>query len=166
MNIEAPQTPESSPDEVEVHNPTTGWETVRDKILLLEQDCFGEAGFSEEELRASFESAQNVVVLLRQGGRIIGFSIAVPDAKVAGALYVNTTDILREERGKRHVVSLMHGLEEEARARGYKFLTRNAVVGNGYADKIMRSYEGRILETYENESEWGPQRYFKISLDT
>lgn len=166
MSMEGPRSKESRPaPEAEIFDPSEeSWDSVREEILRLDRLCFGDKSFSEEELRASFENPEHIVVLLRQLERIIGFSSAAPDEDAEGALYIDTTDILPEEQGKGHVVTLMKLLEAEARRRGYAFLTRNAARENGYADKIQKNYADRIVETYENDSEYGPQQYFKIRL--
>lgn len=46
-------------------------------------------------------------------------------------------------------------------------MTGDAEVLNGYADKIVKNYGDRILESHEHESEYsmgGIQRFFKIAL--
>jgi hypothetical protein len=58
----------------------------------------------------------------------------------------------------------MQKLEEELRAKGVKWLTREAAVKNGYADKIQKHYGDRIVETGERMSPWGLQCYFRIKL--
>jgi hypothetical protein len=143
---------------------TQAWESVREAVLEIDKLCFGEKSFSEEYLKQTFEDPRDIVVLLKRAERLIGFSSAIPDEKVEGAMYVDTTDIIPEEQGKKHVVAIMQLLETEARKRGFRYLTRNAAVENGYADKVEKNYAGRILETGSNDSEWGPQRYFKIEL--
>lgn len=166
MSIETPSFKESEPGaKAEVFDPSIGWETVREDVLALEQACFGDKSFPESDLQSHFENPEHIAVLLRKKDRIIGFTCGIPDEEVEGALYIETTDILPEEQGQRHVVSLMNTLEDEARRRGYRFITRNAAISNGYADKVQKNYAARIVESYENDSEWGPQRYFKIALD-
>lgn len=140
------------------------WDSVREQILRIEELCFGQMGFGEDELRGTFENPENIVVVLRKNKKIIGFSSAIPDGETEGAIYIDTTDVLPIEQGKGHLGTIMKLLEDEARKRGYKFLTRNAAVDNGYAEKILSHYAERIVDTYENESEYGRQRYFKIRL--
>lgn len=166
MSDEFPKSKEALPEPTAMlFDPSTQkWHDIRDAILEIDKACFGEKSFPEEELRAYFEDPDAVAVLLKRKDQILGFSGAISDKDVEGALYIDTTDIVPEEQEKRHVVLIMKILEEEARKRGYKFLTRNAAIENGYADKILKNYSDRILESYENDSEWGPQRYFKIKL--
>ena len=166
MNIETPRSQEAQPGvSIEFFNPEeNSWEDVREAILRLEEECFPGGGFEEEYLKENFENPKSIVVLLKSEGKIIGFSYAIPDEDVEGAVYIDTTEILPDEQNKKHVVSIMNALEGEARNRGYTYLTRNAAIENGYADKIAKNYEGKILETSDNDSEWGPQRYFKIAL--
>lgn len=140
------------------------WEEVRDDILELEKLCFPNGSFEESYLKAHFENPETIVVLLKKAGKIIGFSYAIADEDVEGAAYIDTTEIHPSEQGKGHVVPMMAVLEAQARTRGYKFLTRNAAIENGYADKVQKTYRDRIVEMHDNDSEYGPQRYFKITL--
>jgi ribosomal protein S18 acetylase RimI-like enzyme len=163
---EGPSSRERTPGAVtELFNPSTHtWADIREDILQLEDECFPGQGIPEEELESTFDDPHNIIVLLRKGAKIVGFSAAIPDESVQGAVYIETTEIHPDEQGKGYVASIMNVLENEARTRGYTFLTRNAAVGNGYADKIQKNYGERISQTYENDSEYGPQRYFKIKL--
>jgi len=147
-----------------IDHSTQSWGDIKGEILELEDECFGGQAFPESKLESIFNNPESIIVLLKREGKIIGFSSALPDRDVEGAVYIYTTEIHPDEQGKGLVTSIVSLLENEARKRGYKFLTRNAAIGNGYAGKIQKNYEGRILETYENDSEYGPQRYFKIAL--
>lgn len=105
-----------------------------------------------------------VVVLRAPGGEVAGFITAIPDASTPGALYVEDTLVDVPYRGRRLVALMSRALEDEARRRGYRYLTRDAAVRNGYADKLERAYAGRVLERYDHPSPYGPQRYLKIAL--
>ncbi len=140
------------------------WETVEKEILELEELCFPGKSFETEYLKKNFENAENIVLLLKKGEKIVGFTYTIPDESVPDAAYIDTTEIQPDEQGKGYVAKLMDILEHEARKRGYKFLTRHAATGNGYADKIAKNYAERIVGTYEQESEYGHQRYFKIQI--
>ena len=167
MGIEGgPRSRESAPEAAaELYDPSSqAWEDVRNEALELEELCFPGKGFGEAYLRERFGDPESIIALLRKERRLIGFSCAVPDDDVEGAAYIDTTNIHPDYQGKRYVAELVAVIEQEARKRGYHYLTRNAAVENGYADKILKQYEGRILETSENDSKWGPQRYFKIAL--
>lgn len=169
MSIESPGIRhESAPKaSVELFQPGKhAWEDVRSDILALEDLCFPGKGFGEEYLKEHFENPESIIAVLKLGkdAGLVGFSYAIPDEDVAGAVYVDTTEIHPDHQGKAYVVPLMDAVENEARRRGYRFLTRNAAIENGYAEKILKNYDGRIEETYENDSEYGPQRYFRIRI--
>lgn len=166
MNFERPSSSEASPKPIAELFSTEShtWESVKDEILELEELCFPGKGFGEEYLQEHFENPESIIALLKKESRVVGFSYAIPDEDIEGAVYIDTTEIHPDEQGKGYVVSLISMIESEARARGWKYITRNAVVDNCYAMKIEKNYEGRILESYRNESEYGPQCYFKIAL--
>lgn len=165
MNEGRPSGESAPAPKAELFNPSANvWGDVKEGVLELEEQCFPGQGLPEKELEIIFSDPANIVVVLKKDTDLIGFSCAIPDEDVEEATYIYATDIHPDEQGMGHVVSIMNVLEEEARKRGYKFLTRNAAVPNGYADKIQKNYKGRILESHENNSEYGPQRYFKIRL--
>lgn len=166
MSFEANPTNESVPEpQVEFFDPSEqSWDDVKDDIMRLEELCFPGHGLGEEYLKEKFEDQESIIVLLKKGEKLIGFSYTTPDENSENSAYIDTTEIEPDEQGKGYVVPLITKLEDEARNRGYKFITRNAARENGYADMIMKNYGDRIVETYENDSEFGPQRYFKISL--
>lgn len=153
---------------VELYNASEdSWDEVWPAISKLEDECFPGKGLGEEYLKEIFADEVNIIVLLKQGKEIVGFTCGIPDENVADAIYIDTTEITPTEQGKKHVVSLMSRLEDEARNRGYKYLTRDAEVLNGYADKIARTYGDKVLESHDHESEYsmgGLQRFFKIEL--
>ena len=166
MTLEKPPSAESFPKPtVELFNPATQkWSDVREDILELEKLCFGENAFDESSLEASFENPKSIVVTLNREKSIIGFSVGVPDRKDASAIHIYTIEIHPEEQGNGYVASILNALEEEARKRGYTFLTQHAMIENGYADKISKNYHDAIVETHDRDSEYGPQRFFKIAL--
>lgn len=166
MNIEKPNGEESmSPVEVKkfVYSPVA-WEEIRERIVALDEECFGENSYGEAELQSLFENPDNIIAVLWKDGELIGFTCGIPDPEVEGACYIETTEITASEQGRGYMESLMDTLESEARNRQYTFITRHAAIENGYAVTIEKVYEDRILETYDQESVYGPQRYFKIAL--
>jgi GNAT superfamily N-acetyltransferase len=128
----------------------------------MERREWGDQAFDEAYFRERLADPAAVVVVLRTAaGRVAGFQIAVADGD---SLYVEDTLIAKPHRGKGYVAMLARALEREARRRGYRFVTRDAAIANGYADAIERAYGNRIVERYDHPSEYGPQRYFKIAL--
>lgn len=161
--------PESEPRVLtELYNADENeWDEIWPSIERLEDECFPGKGLGEKYLKYVFGDKNNIVVLVRRGRKIIGFTCGIPDTNVADAIYIDTTEITPSEQGQKHVVRLMELLEDEARRRNYKFLTRDAEVLNGYADKIVKNYGDRIIESHDHESEHsmgGVQRFFKIIL--
>jgi len=143
------------------------WDEIWPTISKIEDECFPGKGLGEEYLKEIFSGEENIVILLKYGKRIVGFTCGIPDAEVVDAIYIDTTEITLEEQGKGSVVKLMDLLEGESRLRGYKYITRDAEVLNGYADKIAKNYGDRVLESHEHPSEYsmgGVQRFFKIAL--
>ncbi len=150
------------------YNPDTDqWSTIWPSISKLEDDCFPGKGLGEEYLQGVFEDPNNLIVLLKSGSEIIGFSCGIPDKENPDTLYIETTEITPSQQSKGLVSQLMTKLEDEARRRGFLFITRDAEIANGYADKIVKNYSDRIIESHDHESEYsmgGMQRFFKIAL--
>ncbi len=102
--------------------------------------------------------------------KIIGYSLAVPDNdyKEERTAYIYDTEI-EPEHQHQHLVGLIFELmEEELRKRGYTAITRDAMVSNGWAEKIVKHYADRILEQEESSEEqvstYGEQIFFRIKL--
>lgn len=52
-------------------------------------------------------------------------------------------------------------------SKGSRYLERDCVMDNGYADKVLRSFQGSIEVTYEHVKfpEVGRERFFRINLE-
>jgi ribosomal protein S18 acetylase RimI-like enzyme len=143
---------------------TEKWGAIKEGVLKIEAECFGDQGLTEEEFQNVIKSGGAVLALLKKGNQVIGFTFGGPDENEENTLTIYSTAITSSEQGRGHVASLMQVVEREAKLRGYSFVSRHAAKYNGYADKIQKNYEGRIVESSENDSELGPQQYFKIKL--
>lgn len=140
------------------------WALVKNDILRIEKSCFEGKGYSEETFRKDFSETTTTVVLLRDSkGRVIGYTYTLPKGKPYTA-NVESTAIDPEFQRRGFVGKLIGRLEEELIKRGFKFIERDAAIGNGYADSIQRHYGDRILEWHDHPSDYGPQRFFRIRL--
>ncbi|OLC54257.1 MAG: hypothetical protein AUH85_12160 [Chloroflexi bacterium 13_1_40CM_4_68_4] len=99
-------------------------------------------------------SLATVIVLLR----------CQPKRDMAAGEGQHRQHIAKRYRSKARVALLGRALEREANRRGYRYLTRDAAIANGYADAIERAYLGRVLERRDHPSPYGRQRYLKIAL--
>lgn len=151
--------------QVESHNLSPqNWGELKEDVLRIEKECFGESSLTEEDFMDVVASSQAVLALLKKGHHVIGFTFAGPDQYEEKTLTIYSTAITPSEQGKGHVASLMKVIEEEARQKGYSFISRYAATDNNYAGKIEKNYGERIVETFNRDSEWGKQQYFKIKL--
>lgn len=159
----------------EIFNPLLyKWEDVREKILFLENEAFGKEAFNESELQTDFSDKNNVVVLLRDNDsdEIIGFTYAKPfepetddsPAKRGETVWMWDTIIKKEYRGRGLLKVMMSTIEEELKNRGFKYLERNALVANNFAENIGKHYKDRIIKSFPLDSRWGPQIFFRIKL--
>ncbi|HJW49673.1 MAG TPA: GNAT family N-acetyltransferase [Candidatus Limnocylindria bacterium] len=143
------------------------WSTIKDRIAELEHECFGEDAFSANELRLAFNSRRSLVVLLWEGpsdgGRLIGYTQAQP-ADDPATYYIANTAIAKSHQGRGLVKLLMDQLYADVRAAGARFIERDAAIANGYADKIVRFHAADVLETFDHESPYGPQRFIRMRL--
>jgi len=143
------------------------WNAIKDRIAELENECFAEDAFSPGELRLAFNGRQSVVVLMwerRSGGEtLIGYTQAQP-ADDPATYYIANTVIAKSHQGRGLVKLLMDRLYADVRAAGGRFIERDAAIGNGYADKIVRSHATDVLETFDHDSPYGPQRFIRMRI--
>ncbi len=159
----------------------TPWKKVKDAVMRVEKLAFGPEGAEKKkDMKKWFKDKRNIVVFLmsEQGGLLgytIGFPFDNPDipddiksgkaAEKSDTVYVYSTAILGQFRGRQLISPLMDKFENEVRSRGYECIERNAAVENGYADSIARHYGDRVLEVRDGTSPiYGPQRFFRIRL--
>ena len=145
----------------------TPWFAVSTDIMILEKAAFGDKADSEERLKNCFENPFVTAVFLRNLNKnIIGYSYAIPDPleNVKMTALLDSAAIFPAYQGQGLIGILNDVLEQELVKKGYQLMTLRANIGNDFADKIAKVYAGRILETHENASIYGRQRYFKIKL--
>ncbi len=140
----------------------SNWDVFGEQIYLIEKSIFGDKAFDKEMMRIDLTNPKTVFAVLKNRDSIIGFTYTTEEsAEVAN---ITDTVIIEEYQNKGLVSILMICLETELNRLGYKYVTREAMVENGYADKISKNYTSRIIETREFTGEYGKQRYFKIEL--
>ena len=115
-------------------------------------------------LESNFINPDTVAVLAYYGQSIIGFTYCVPKKKDKLTAHIDDTVIHPDFQGKKIVGLIMDVLEKTLLSHGYTYVSRDAAVSNGYADKIEKHYGSRILVKRDHDSMYGPQRYFKIQL--
>lgn len=146
---------------------TRPWNAIKDRIAELEDECFAEDSFSPGELRLAFNGRRSVVVLLWEGRSdgetLIGYTQAQP-ADDPATYYIANTAIAKSYQGRGLVKLLMDRLYADVRAAGGRFIERDAAIANGYADKIVRSHAADVLETFDHESPYGPQRFIRMRV--
>lgn len=148
------------------------WNEIKNSILDLEHDAFKGNAFTAEVLEEDFLNTDNIIVLLRDGTNLIGFTYAKPmepetddsPAKPGETAWMWDTVIHKEFRGKKLLGPLMHTLEGELQKRGFKYLERNALTANNFAQNISKHYKDRIIKSFPLDSRWGPQVFFRIKL--
>ncbi len=148
------------------------WEKIKKEILALEQEAFKENSFNMEVLEEDFLDKNNIIVLLKDAEKVIGFTYAKPmepetddsPAKPGETAWMWDTIIQKEYRGKGLLGLIMSAIEDELRKRGFKYLERNALVANNFAENISKHYKDRIIKSFSLDSRWGPQIFFRIKL--
>jgi predicted GNAT family acetyltransferase len=108
----------------------------------------------------------SITALLSHKEKLVGFSLAKVSAYTPDTAYISLTLIDPKHRRKGAVGVLMAGMEAELVERGIQYMTRDALVENGYADSIRRHYGDRITEEHPSGfySRMKPKRFFKIRL--
>ncbi len=150
------------------------WQEIKDDIITLEQEAFGDKSYTNDELAADFSNENNIAVILKDGesNSIVGFRYAKPieEAEPERAnekgetAYLWDIVIKKEYRGRHLSEILMASMEQELKRQNYKYMDLCAVRANNYADNIAKACKDRIVASNPVESKWGPQVYFRIKL--
>ncbi len=138
------------------------WNIVKARIDEIESECFAEGAFAPDELRRAFNKPRNVAVLLWDGPLLIGYTQAEPRGR--GTYYIANTAIAKSHQGRGLVKLLMQRLYDDMRAAGARFIERDAAIANGYADAVVRAHGPDIVETFDHDSEYGPQRFIRMRV--
>ena len=167
--------PDSKKDiRAEIFNPDSHqWNRIKDRIwelLKINVDPLGvplenNPHFTPDKLKNFFEDPETIAVLLKEAEKILGFSFAIPnDYESDKTAYIYTTKIDPQYQNEGLVGVIMNTMEAELRKRKYQYITRDARVSNGYANKIIKHYADRIVEQKPHGSSYGQQVFFKIKL--
>lgn len=143
------------------------WGSIKDRIAELEHECFGPDAFSPSELRLAFNGRRSLAVLLWDGpledSALIGYTQAQPGDDPE-TYYIANTAIAKSHQGRGLVKLLMDRLYADLRALGARYIERDAAIDNGYADKILRWHAAEVLEAFDHDSPYGPQRFIRMRL--
>lgn len=180
--------PKSTDFQAEVFNKTLrSWDNIGTIAHDLVVDTFGEAfdgalpGGTDDvvaypSLKEAFMSPDtSAVVLNDSSGDFAGFTLSVPIGKMypersqesEETSYIYFTVLKENFRGQKLVGRMTDFLFEDLAKRGYKFVERDSMLENGYADSISRHYDASIVESYDHERfpEVGPERFFRIDIN-
>lgn len=131
-----------------------------------------------QEIMAMFVDAlsdpRSTAILLKKNGVVVGATLAVPIGKIepsrqaesAETAYILKTFILPKHQDKGYLAHMMATLEQQLRAKGFRYVERHAMIDNGYAAKILAHYGDQVLvHQVENSPRHGPQMFFRINLE-
>jgi ribosomal protein S18 acetylase RimI-like enzyme len=143
------------------------WKTISRRIAEIERECFGDDAFTPDELRSAFNARQHLAVLLwdspgSDDGVLVGYTQAEPRA--ADTYYISNTAIAKSHQGRGLIKLLMEQLYADLRAAGAVFVERDVAIPNGYADMLARVHARDILETFDHDSQYGPQRFIRMRI--
>ena len=147
---------------------TRSWNTIRRRIRDIELECFGQQhAFSGDELHAMFTKRGSIAVLLWDApvlgeAVLVGYTQAEP--RDPGTYYIANTAIAKSHQGRGLVRPLMERLYADIRAAGGRFIERDAAIANGYADKIVRFHVADVVEAFDHDSPYGPQRFIRMRV--
>jgi len=151
------------------------WSAIKDDVMSFEKELFG---LEDSDISYAFQNTEAIVAILRdvETNKVVGITYAEPVAqayqsgprsereKLSGAIYIQNTALDPDYMKQGLVGPLMDYLEEELRAKGYKFMERDSMVAHAYAENIKRKYGDRVILEIPHSSKWGNQVFFRISL--
>ena len=157
-----------TPYTAELYNPSTvPWAEIEEQVKAVLQSALPQIDKHYlEGLEENFTDPENIVVLARtSNNNLIGLTICSPTSKDSKVANTDFTAVIPEEQGKHLVAKLMEVAEAELKRRGYLFMTTQARIQNGYANKVRKHYNERIVsESKMSGSAYGPRINFKIKL--
>jgi ribosomal protein S18 acetylase RimI-like enzyme len=119
-------------------------------------------------------------ILQAKDSSIIGFALVLPANFVyslsdefkdrdstSEVAYLLNIGIHPDFQGKKLVGVLLKTVDEALRSEGYRYLDRDTVTANGYAQKIKKNYQEKIVKEegpYTVDPNTGEQIYFRIKL--
>lgn len=137
------------------------WDSIRESILAIENKAFNGKGYTEGHLQSEFENPNNIVVLLRENGRVIGYTSAIRQDDET--LYISSTAIDPKYQGNGLVADLMYTLDLEATKRGFTHYERDARYDTGYADKLAKNYAVEKRST-PFDTPYGKQQHLRMHI--
>lgn len=151
------------------------WNLHGKAILYLEELVWPspeEGRLPSDILQRDLSDPSTIVGLLWNRDDLLGFTYLELPSRLSperlhddpDVRHVSDTAIRREHQCKGLVKYLMLEVDAYLVASGISFVTRNASIANGYADKLERAYKGRVVERRDHQSRWGAQRWMKILL--
>lgn len=132
-------------------------------IKRINTEVFPHDAFDDVEIKESLEHPQSVLAVVKSRDEVVGYGLAVPTNKPHTAHIVSQA-LLPEFQGRGIVAALSQALEGELKEKGILFITREAKVSGGYAEKVRKAYEGRILAEENTENKVGEAVAFTIEL--
>jgi predicted GNAT family acetyltransferase len=129
----------------------------------LDKEAFGEnpafGMWSYDRLRPD-----DVLIILRDQDdeKVIGYTYAKASSREEKTAHVSATVISLAYRGQGLSEKLNDALEAELRAKGYEYLSRDAV--RPYADHLAEKYGDRVINKNDFEAALGPTSEMKIKL--
>ncbi len=158
----------------EVYQPVTKlFGQIRREIDTIDKLCFPKTYFLRDSSVFSwFKNPRNIIVLLKQDKFIRGFAVARPVNDIfpqrnseLDNCNLSVIAIHPDFQHQGLAALLMMKLTEELMRCDYKFLEMNALVNDGWAQKIIKVYSQQITETGRpRETKFGLQQYFKIKF--
>lgn len=139
---------------IEISTPNT-WTIITQDIMRLEKDTFGITADSESNLGEYFSNENNVGVIARNSvGEVIGYTLGIDkgDNKFgdqSGKELNIISSAVDWNLASSGVNSLLQkALHEEAKRKGYAFISRTSMADNGYAQSIIirAQKEGILVE--------------------
>ncbi len=148
------------------------WESISNDIAHLEQSAFGQNAFTPEYLESDFVNPKNTIVVLENEGVLVGFVYAKPveeaeedrEDEAGETAYIWNIIVDQSHRGQKLGGLLMNTLLTELRNKGYKFIEICAVKEHNFAGNLEKVYKDSIVDMYDLDSKWGPQKFFRIKI--
>jgi len=155
---------------IEKYDPITAqWEVIAPDLLEIVEKAFLGKVSSIDWLKKNFDDQETVALIVKEisTDRVVGYAYALPLHGYEADDTVHLAAIAIHPRCQKNKLTggMMSIMEDEFLKRGYRYISGDYAIENGFADTVQKHYASRVVEVQNWQRPDGvSQRHMKIRL--